>query len=189
MKQYYLKNRVLKVGKRSSPKKPINCMICNVLVYKTGANQKVCISCKPEVDRINRNKAFVKKYNSNPEFRKHRQELNIKNRAIWLSKNEDKERLRRRIYQNKRRANIGNFDIKIFQMVFEDNIKKYGTLTCILCLEPIVMGNDSLEHKIPISRGGTNAYENLGISHKNCNSRKHARTVEEYQKLIGVEIE
>ena len=68
------------------------------------------------------------------------------------------------------------------QQVYEDNIKKYGTLTCILCNKSIKFGKDSLEHLMPLSRGGTNDYDNLGIAHRSCNSQKHIMTLEEWNK-------
>lgn len=70
------------------------------------------------------------------------------------------------------------------QGVYEDNIKKYGTLTCYLCLKSIEFGKDALEHNIPLSRGGTNEKENLEIAHKGCNSRKKDLTAEEYFKKM-----
>lgn len=71
------------------------------------------------------------------------------------------------------------------QLVYEDNIKKYGTLTCYICTIPIEFGNDALEHRIPLSRGGTNDYSNLSISCRRCNHLKHNHTVEEYFNKIG----
>ncbi len=71
--------------------------------------------------------------------------------------------------------------LKTIQLVYEDNIKKYGTLTCYLCLKPIVFGNDQLDHKIPVSRDGNNEYENLGVACAQCNGKKNNKTVEEYQ--------
>lgn len=70
---------------------------------------------------------------------------------------------------------------KTVQLVYEDNIKKYGTLTCYLCLEPIDFGKDCLEHKIPLSRGGNNDYQNLGVAHQICNAKKRNKTEEEYR--------
>ena len=78
----------------------------------------------------------------------------------------------------------GELSIKTLQMVYEENIKKYGTLTCYLCLRPITFNNDSLDHKIPATRGGTNDYENLGIAHFICNAKKGVLTVEEYRKAV-----
>lgn len=66
----------------------------------------------------------------------------------------------------------GEISIDLIQRVYEDNIKKYGTLTCYICEKSIQFNNDSLEHKIPLSKGGTNLYENLAIAHISCNSKK-----------------
>ena len=74
----------------------------------------------------------------------------------------------------------GNLPIERIQMVYEDNIKKYGTLTCYLCLKCIKFGEDSLEHKIPLSCGGTNEYNNLAVACRSCNSSKGAKTTQEY---------
>lgn len=84
---------------------------------------------------------------------------------------------------NKRRLLESTLTKENMQQVYEDNIKKYGTLTCILCNKPIKFGEDSLEHLTPLSRGGTNNYNNLGVSHKNCNIKKHTKTMKEYFKL------
>ena len=79
------------------------------------------------------------------------------------------------------RRGFGFISNEIIQMIYEDNIKKYGTLTCYLCFKSIEFGQDSLEHKIPLSRGGTNEYNNLDVAHRRCNSRKYNKTIEEYQ--------
>ena len=74
------------------------------------------------------------------------------------------------------------------QRVYEDNIKKYGVLTCILCNKPIVFGDDSLEHLTPVSRGGSNFYDNLGVAHLSCNMRKFTKTLSEWNlmTIIGL---
>jgi 5-methylcytosine-specific restriction endonuclease McrA len=116
-----------------------------------------------------------------------------KGRTPWNKLNRTPEELRK-IRRNYRKANPYQFkayehkkrfmrkDLKksTVQMVYEDNIKKYGTLTCYLCFKPIEFGNDSLEHKMPLIRGGTNEYNNLAISCRSCNSKKHIKTTEEY---------
>ena len=70
---------------------------------------------------------------------------------------------------------------KTIQRVYEDNIKKYGTLTCELCNKPILFGKDSLDHKTPLTRGGSNLYENLQVAHSFCNSVKLNKTMEEWE--------
>lgn len=93
------------------------------------------------------------------------------------------ERIPKKRYKQRRIALMkaaGPLTIQTIQRVYEDNIKKYGTLTCIYCLKLIKFGQDTLEHKQPLSRGGTNLYENLAIACKYCNTSKGNKTVEEY---------
>ena len=76
----------------------------------------------------------------------------------------------------------GKLSIQTIQQIYEDNIKKYSTLTCIYCLNPIEFGKDHLEHKKPLSRGGTNEKNNLAIACQKCNCKKHNKTEEEFRK-------
>ena len=80
-----------------------------------------------------------------------------------------------------RHKNGGLLTLAIIQQVYEDNIKRYGTLTCVYCEQPILFGQDSLDHKIPVSRNGKNSYENLCIACRKCNSSKGNKTVEEFE--------
>lgn len=63
----------------------------------------------------------------------------------------------------------GKLTIQTIQEIYEENIKFYGTLTCYLCYIKIEFGNDSIDHKTPLSRGGTNIKKNLAIAHMSCN--------------------
>lgn len=80
----------------------------------------------------------------------------------------------------KRRLQTIGLSLATIQLVYEDNIKRYGTLTCYLCLNPVVFGQDSLEHKMPLSRGGTNEYNNLAVACRGCNNKKNTKTYEEF---------
>lgn len=113
---------------------------------------------------------------------------------LYKKNNREKVNLWTRLYRKKlgklwkkeqnlnRRSKNGRRTLRITQMVYEDNIKRYGTRTRYLCLEPIQFGNDHLEHKIPLSRGGNNEYHNLAVSCQRCNLSKGNRLVEEYSK-------
>ena len=79
-----------------------------------------------------------------------------------------------------RRALTKGLTIAIIQSVYEDNIKKYGRLTCVLCFKPIEFGKDSIDHLTPLSRQGTNDFNNLGVAHKICNMKKHTMTLKEW---------
>jgi 5-methylcytosine-specific restriction endonuclease McrA len=86
-----------------------------------------------------------------------------------------------------RRTREKDLDIAVIQRVYEDNIKKYGTLTCYLCELPVPFKKDHLEHKIPLSRGGTNEYNNLAIACQHCNCKKHNKTVDEFLTYLTKE--
>ena len=128
-----------------------------------------------------RNKRYAKDY-----YKKHNQErvdyarsrktLHRAFQKEWRKKN----LLKCRTYCHNRRNLIKDLKLKTIQLVYEDNIKLFGTLTCYLCLKPIPFGKDHLEHKNPVSRGGNSKKENLEIACNKCNSSKRDKTVEEF---------
>jgi 5-methylcytosine-specific restriction endonuclease McrA len=83
-----------------------------------------------------------------------------------------------------KRRKYGILKPKTIQMIYEDNIKRFGTLTCIYCLKPIDFGKDTIEHKIPLACGGTHDYGNLGIACRSCNSRKGKRSVIKFLEVL-----
>ena len=92
-----------------------------------------------------------------------------------------KGKLVRKVSSHNRRILVKDLSLAIIQQVYEDNIKSFGTLTCYLCNKSIAFGQDSLEHIISLSRGGSNNIDNLEIAHRNCNSSKGKKTLEEYK--------
>ena len=86
--------------------------------------------------------------------------------------------------RHKRNKKAGSLTVELIQTVYEENIKQNGTLTCIYCNKKIPFGKDSLEHKLPLSRGGKNIFSNLAIACKSCNCHKHNKTEEEYKMFL-----
>ena len=106
------------------------------------------------------------------------------NSESGVSYTKEYRKLNHQIQHQKRRILMkegGRLSIQTIQLVYEDNIKKYGTLTCYLCLEPISFGKDHLEHKQPLSRGGMNEYNNLAVACQKCNCSKGKKTEKEYR--------
>lgn len=114
-------------------------------------------------------------------------------RKLWAQSPQG--RASRKVSEGKRRANLegaSKITVEKVQRVYEKNIKKYGTLTCELCFEKIRLGEDSLEHFVPISRHfefpdlDLNCVDNLGVAHdgfssrEKCNLRKWYMTLEEW---------
>lgn len=169
-------------------------------------NKKHCIEYSKEYYNKNKNhclvynkqwlkdhKEYRRKYHK--EYAKENKERKIKYRKQHYAKNRKvvlehvkeyrktpKGKAVQRASHHKRRLLTSDLVKETAQLVYEDNIKQYGRLTCILCLKPIEFGQGSLEHKTPLSRGGTNDYDNLGIAHRGCNCKKHTKTLEEWQR-------
>ncbi len=125
------------------------------------------------------NKEYRRKYNKN--WKK-------KNKEYFVIYSREMRHRKGKQYvqtcNNKRREQTKNLTLTTVQLVYEDNIKRFGTLTCYLCFQSIPFGKDNLEHKIPLSRKGTNEYNNLAIACQKCNCSKGKKTEEEYRKEI-----
>jgi len=98
-------------------------------------------------------------------------------------------KMSRKAADHRRRLLEAGLDLETVQRVYEDNVKKYGTLTCCLCFDSVAFGEDSLEHLIPLVRReefpnvDINGYDNLGVSHRTCNSKKGILTIDEWFEL------
>ena len=175
LKQYYLKykDKFLARAKIRFLNKKTEILAKQKIRYERN-KAKVLLRCKQYIEK---NRVKVNSY--------HRlyARLNPEKKARW-SKNyalTHKEALRAASH---RRRGYGYITKKIVQMVYEDNIKRYGTLTCYLCLQPIEFGKDHLEHKTPLSRQGSNEYSNLAIACVHCNSVKGAKSEKEYRESL-----
>lgn len=89
----------------------------------------------------------------------------------WRIANPEKWLMQHRI-QEQRRRKAGWLRLSTVQKVYENNIKKYGVLTCELCKKSVSKQQDSIDHKKPISKGGTHHMNNLQIAHRICNGQK-----------------
>lgn len=56
--------------------------------------------------------------------------------------------------------------------LWQSAIDRYGLVCCALCGMPIAFDEATLDHKIPISRGGSNRIANLQLAHLLCNQYK-----------------
>lgn len=103
----------------------------------------------------------------------------LKKQREWSAKNRDKIR----VMHHNRRIATSDMKIQDVQRVYEENIKCFGTLTCIYCLDPIIFGHDTLEHIIPLTRGGDSSYENLAVACNRCNCSKGNRLIAEWTEV------
>ena len=140
------------------------------------------------------------------DYQKHKETHKASQKRYWEThKEEHKERCRRwdksfkgRLSNMRMNAQRGSnlkgssqLTVEKLQYVYERNIKRFGTLTCELCFQPIKFGQDELEHFTPVVRHkdfpnvDLNAVENLGIAHgkyseETCNQKKLSKTLNEW---------
>jgi 5-methylcytosine-specific restriction endonuclease McrA len=132
-----------------------------------------------------KNKTRLREMNIYSIYRNRNHDRYKERETLWRKNNAEKVRMKSRASAAMRYAAGGYLSKETIDSVYSDNIKKYGALTCALCLLSIQKGDDSLEHLTPLSRGGTNEYSNLAIAHRKCNSRKNKKTVNEFKQLCA----
>lgn len=83
-------------------------------------------------------------------------------------------KLRSRYNTAKRRVLAGKESSHISKAEF---LKLWNSPLCGICVAPVSDADKSIDHKIPLSRGGTNDIPNMQIAHLICNQRKSANMV------------
>lgn len=91
-------------------------------------------------------------------------------------------RIARAVYHHKRREkerkNGGVFTLE----QWKDKVNYFGN-RCYLCGKSLVNEQVHIEHRIPVSRGGTNWVSNLAPACASCNHSKHNKTEKEFRAL------
>lgn len=91
----------------------------------------------------------------------------------------------KRLSEQKRRAwKSGNKGIITAEQITYMYIKQQGI--CIYCNKPLGK-TYQLDHMTPLSRGGPHDISNIQLLCPSCNRRKHAKTHEEYLKILITE--
>ncbi len=181
-------NGWFKKGQHSSPKTEFQkgSIAWNKGKRKATPTEKICIKCEALYPISNYYRLIERpQYGSvckgcSAKASRLYARINRKKVNIITKKWRYKNPLKVKAYLYRRNILTQDLTLEKIQLIYEDNIKKYGTLTCYLCLKTISFRKDCLEHKIPLSRGGTNEYNNLAIAHRSCNNKKNCKTEKEY---------
>jgi hypothetical protein len=147
-------------------------------------------SSNPEIKK--RNALYWKNYYSNPiNKEKHLQRTRNYNKE-YITRDYVKER--KRIREHNRRTNLLNSS-KLTQEKLDALYANYllndSEVICICCFEPILLGQEEIEHNIPVSRYheflkvDLNDLSNLAFAHainskEKCNLRKSNQTLSEW---------
>jgi len=120
---------------------------------------------------------------------RNRETIRDKNRLYRLLnidriREHDRERYRdnpERIYRRRARklAIGGSFTAEDIRIQLQNQTDRKGVARCWWCDKPL--GDDrSIDHRIPLSRGGSNGPRNICITHLRCNLSKQAKLPQEW---------
>ncbi len=110
-------------------------------------------------------------------YQKHPERI-VAYQRIWRDANRGKANDR----HQRRRARLRNAPV-IEAVASESLIQQHGS-ACYLCDKPLEVRDITMDHVIPLSRGGAHAAFNLRPCCKPCNSRKGARLWTELRPLF-----
>lgn len=65
------------------------------------------------------------------------------------------------------------------QIVSRDAVRDRDNQTCHICGTWVSRHDESLDHVIPLAKGGGHTYDNVKLAHKLCNSKKGDRLLSE----------
>lgn len=95
--------------------------------------------------------------------------------AEWRKNNPQKIK----VLMNRRRARVAAALATLTAEQWTAILELYGN-ACVYCGRP---GKMTMDHVVPVSRGGGTTADNVVPACQSCNSSKNARTVEEWRKL------
>lgn len=136
---------------------------------------------KNELNSKDRIKYLIR--GNSKEYLKRRREYYKKNKeklckysSEWVKKNPKKHAAKERLRRNNKRTNGGKLTKESIAARFD----YYGN-KCYYCdcCEGL-----TIEHRIPICRGGTNYPSNIVPACRSCNSKKGKKTEKEFKKLL-----
>jgi 5-methylcytosine-specific restriction endonuclease McrA len=134
------------------------------------------------------NQRFREWYEKNKEYaREYARECRLENPnyRVKLSQYEKDHPEIRRARESRRRAlklkASGSHTAAEFNALCEMSGWK-----CSYCGKPLNIKTASRDHKVPLSRGGSDSIDNIAPSCVRCNSRKCAKTIDEFIPLLAM---
>jgi len=100
-------------------------------------------------------------------------------RAAYIAKHPEVKRAREQAYRARKIAAAGSFTGAEWRAL----LGQCGNV-CAYCRGP---GPLEADHRVPLSRGGTNFIDNLLPACRSCNGRKHKMTEDEFRARLAAE--
>lgn len=94
------------------------------------------------------------------------------------------ERIRRRVLRRRHQADANakrraNFYTQAVEDVRREEIARRDNHTCHICGKWVSVHEASLDHVVPLAKGGEHTHSNIRLAHKVCNSKKGDRLTSE----------
>ena len=141
-----------------------------------------CSTCGKPLNGQTKRKTCDKCLEVKREYHKENCEQRRKRQSVWSKANPEKRRKRRatdkHTYRARKQGNGGTFTFEELNELFE---QQEGF--CAYCGELLYSSFDKdvhVEHKLPVSRGGTSYISNIVLSCSKCNWEKGTKTHEEF---------
>jgi 5-methylcytosine-specific restriction endonuclease McrA len=131
--------------------------------------------------REERNARNRKRYRSDFDYRTRR----LKSKEGYQLTPEQKEKYRPAVVKGSQTRRARERNAKIVIPFSKDDIIKRDGLNCYLCGKLLTEKTATIEHLIPLSRGGNHKPENVRLACVHCNSTKNNKTLTEYKKWRG----
>ena len=153
------------------------------------ASCKSCL-CERHREWVSRNRPAVRAYHrkrwwENRDHLLHQTRLryykDIEKRREYNQRPDIKEKHRQ--YCANRRARKMN--APVYKIINRTSVINRDNSTCYLCGKSCYGRDCTLDHVVPLSKGGHHAEYNLRVACQSCNSKKNAKSLDEYIRLHG----
>ena len=136
-------------------------------------NQKDCKSCQKEYRKhyYQKNKARYRELGK--KFQEENREKCRQYTKDHYYRNQEERQSKMRMKYHERQAMKKEQD-------YDADITREGLMwrdkgICGICKKPVAWGDDSIDHIIPVSRGGPHKWDNVQLAHLKCNISKGDR--------------
>ena len=134
---------------------------------------------------LNREKKLI----TNAAWRKQNPDKMRRYTEAWSKKNRTRRLESARVQSHKRRTlrRRGECDIQSINILVQ-LIRAAEKMKCAICDHNMPVGDRSIDHVIPLSRGGSGDIGNLQVVHRKCNLQKYAKMPHELDGQMQIHL-